>query len=120
MKIKEIKSDKVILNDWIDGFHDCAVNLKNWSIVAFVTVDGVGEWCKVRDCTDAEKAEIESSIPQFVAEQTAKADRKEKAIAKARAIGLTEEEMPDYLIPAYWSDMTEEEIETEYFEEMGE
>lgn len=119
MKIKEIKEDKAILSDWIDGFYDCAVNLKNWSIVAFVTVNGVGEWCKVRDCTDSEKAEIESAIPQFVAEQTAEADRKAKAIAKARALGLTEEEMPDYLIPAYWADMTAEEIETEYFEEMG-
>lgn len=120
MEIRKIENDKAILSNWVDGFHECAVNLKNWSIVAFVTVDGVGEWCKVRDCTDAEKTEIESAIPQFVAEQTAKADRKAKAIAKARAIGLTEEEMPDYLIPAYWADMTAEEIETEYLEEMGE
>lgn len=114
--VKKIENGKAHIAEWVDGCHSCAVDLATGNIVAYVTVDGYGEWCGVRPLSDEEKDAVFAGVQNFLANKESKENRQARAIANARKAGITADEMSDGMIPAYWADKSAKEIIADYCE----
>lgn len=108
--ITAVKDGKAYITDWVDGCHSCAINLETGNIVAYVTVDGYGEWCGVRPLTETEKEYVFADVQKFLAKSANKAERQARAIENVRKAGITRWQLSDYEIPEAWADLTQDEI----------